>query len=163
MSTRWLDSTACILADQESKPVSRPCGFPSTLHPYLSFGSHTEITLQDVPNREYTLRLFVENVEREVQRTDNNVWTPAQRQYVPHFSQYVHSLADMHIYSGVSLTSQIRAEVRMKSGRWFWAKYREAGEVIDLQELFREYWSSNKQVFIVLGQSLSPTGPRRSD
>ena len=44
------------------------------------FGHNTEITLQDVPNRAYTLRLFVENVEREVQRKDDHTWTPAQRQ-----------------------------------------------------------------------------------
>ena len=33
--------------------------------------------MQDVPNRAYTLRLFVENVEREVQTNDNHTWTPA--------------------------------------------------------------------------------------
>ena len=30
----------------------------------------------------YTLRLFVENVEKELQNKDNHTWTPAQRQYV---------------------------------------------------------------------------------
>ena len=56
------------------------------------FSKHTEITLQDVPNQEYTLRLFVENVERELQRKDDHIWTPVQRQYVPYFpSTYVHS------------------------------------------------------------------------
>ena len=45
-------------------------------------GHHTEITLQDVPNREYTLRLFVENEETELQKTGNRSWTPAERQYV---------------------------------------------------------------------------------
>ena len=67
------------------------------------------------------------------------------------------------MYRGVSPTSQIRAEVRMKSGHSIWAKYREAGEVIDLQGLFSDYWSSNKHEFTVLSQSLSPTGLRRSD
>ena len=47
------------------------------------FSKHTEITLHDVPNRDYTLRLFVENVERELQKKDDHTWTPAQRQYVP--------------------------------------------------------------------------------
>ena len=51
----------------------------------------------------------------------------------------------------------------MKSGHSIWAKYREASEVIHLHELFRDYWSSNNHEFIVLGQSLLPTGPRRSD
>ncbi len=41
--------------------------------------------MQDVPNRQYTLRLFVENVERELQKKDYHSWTPAQRQYVPYF------------------------------------------------------------------------------
>ena len=41
------------------------------------FGSHTEITLQDIPNQAYTLRLSVENVEREVERKNNHTWTPA--------------------------------------------------------------------------------------
>ena len=44
-------------------------------------GHHTEITLHDVPNQEYTLRLFVENEERELQETGNQSWTPAQRLY----------------------------------------------------------------------------------
>ena len=49
------------------------------------FGYHTEITLKDVPNRVYTLRLFVENVEREVQMRNNQTWTPERRLYVPYF------------------------------------------------------------------------------
>ena len=67
------------------------------------------------------------------------------------------------MYRGVSPTSQIRAEVRMKSGHSIWAKYREASEVIDLQGLFSDYWSSIKHEFAVLSQSLPPTGPFRSD
>ena len=45
----------------------------------------TEITLRDIPNREYTLRLFVENEELELQKTTNRSWTPAKRQYVLSF------------------------------------------------------------------------------
>ena len=67
------------------------------------------------------------------------------------------------MYRDVSPTSQIRAEVRMKAGHSIWAKYREASEVVDLVGLFNDYWSSNDHEFTVLGQSLSPTGPRRSD
>ena len=48
-------------------------------------GYRTEITLQDVPNQEYTLRLLVENEERELQQTGSRSWTPAQRQYAPCF------------------------------------------------------------------------------
>ena len=44
-------------------------------------GHHTEITLQDVPNREYPLSLFVENEKRELLKIGNRSWTPAQHQY----------------------------------------------------------------------------------
>ena len=47
---------------------------------------HTDITLQDVPNREYTLRLFGEGEEIEVQKTDNWSWTPAQHQCALYFT-----------------------------------------------------------------------------
>ena len=125
-------------------------------------GYHTEITLQDVPNRQYTLRLFVENVERELQMKDDHIWTPVQRQYVPYFP-HTHAYWSVCLYRDVSPTSQIRAEARMKSGHSIWAKYREASETIDLHGLFNDYWSSNDHEFTLLGQSLSSTGPRRSD
>ena len=71
----------------------------------------------------------------------------------------IHTLTHwwMRMYRDVSPTTQIRAEVRMKSGHSIWAKYREASEVIDLHGLFNEYWSSNDHEFTVLSQSLSPT------
>ena len=46
---------------------------------------HAEIILQGIPNWECTLRLFVENVERELQKEDNQTWTLTQRPYVPSF------------------------------------------------------------------------------
>ena len=69
----------------------------------------------------------------------------------------------MCVYRDVSPTSQIRAEVRMKSGHSVWTKYREAGETIDLDGLFSEYWGSNDREFTVLSQLLTPTSPHRSD
>jgi hypothetical protein len=51
----------------------------------------------------------------------------------------------------------------MKSGHLFWAKDREASEVIDLDGLFNDYWSSNNHEFTVLSQSLSPMSLRESD
>ena len=51
----------------------------------------------------------------------------------------------------------------MKSGRSIWTKYREAGEVIDLDGLFSDYWSSSNRELTVLSQSLSPTISHRSD
>ena len=135
----------------------------AALHVHTShFSKHTEITLQDTPNQEYTLRLFVENVERELQKKDDHIWTPAQRQYVPFFPNtyvrtYTHSLTGAR---DICPTSQIRTEVRMK--KW-WARHREASEVIELHGLFRNYWSSNDHEFTVLRQSILPTGLRRSD
>jgi hypothetical protein len=81
-----------MLAYHEAKPASRP------LRRYTSFyvltahiHQHTEITLQDIPNQEYTLRLFVENVERELQSQGSHTWTPVPRQYVPYFPNiYAH-------------------------------------------------------------------------
>ena len=75
-----------IVAHRKSKPLPRSCGGS------LQFGSihadlthPTEITLQDVPDREYTLRLFVENEEIKLQKTANRSWTPAKRQYAIYF------------------------------------------------------------------------------
>ena len=56
----------------------------------------------------------------------------------------------------VVVGSNLRAEVRMKSGHSVWAKYREASEVIDLHGLFIDYWGSNHHEFTVLSQLLSP-------
>ena len=67
------------------------------------------------------------------------------------------------MYRDVSPTSQIRAEVGMRSGHSFWAKYREAKEAIDLDGPFNDYWSSEDREFTALGQSLSPIDPRKSD
>ena len=69
----------------------------------------------------------------------------------------------MCVYRDVSPTSQIRAEVRMNSVHSVFAKYRDAGEVIELDGLFSDYWSSDNHEFIVLSQSLSPTSLHRPD
>ena len=84
----------CFESSSEFKPVTRPCVLRfTTIYIHTShFDKHTEITLQDVPNREYTLRLFVENVERELQKKDDYTWIPAQRQYDPFLPQYARRL-----------------------------------------------------------------------
>lgn len=41
----------------------------------------------------------------------------------------------------------------MKIGYLFWAKNREAKEVINLDRLFGDYWSSNDHELIVQSQS----------
>ena len=57
--------------------------FASILAHAADFGQHTDIILQDIPKRKYTLTLLVDNEERELQRKDNQIWTPAQRLCVP--------------------------------------------------------------------------------
>ena len=56
------------------------------LDPFAHFGGHTEITLQDVPKLEYSLRLSVGNEKAKLQTKDNRTWTLAQRPYVLCFS-----------------------------------------------------------------------------
>ena len=63
----------------------------------------------------------------------------------------------------VVVGSNLRAEVRMKSGHSFWAKHRETGELIALDGLFSDYWGSNDREFTVSSQSFSRTSPHRSD
>ena len=76
----------------ESKPPLGRCGVSLQFRfTPAHFGQHAEIRLQEGPNREYTVRLFVENMERVLEKKDNQTWTPAQRVYVL-FSHYVHSL-----------------------------------------------------------------------
>ncbi len=53
----------------------------------------------------------------------------------------------------VSPASEMRAQVQMKIGHSIWAKYPHKGDVIDLQELFNDYWSPNKHEFTVSSQS----------
>jgi hypothetical protein len=64
---------------------------------------------------------------------------------------------------GVYLTSEVRIEIQMRTGRLIWAKNRVASDVIDVQALFNDYWSSNKREFTVPSRSSSPTGPLVSD
>jgi hypothetical protein len=54
----------------------------------------------------------------------------------------------------------MRVEVQMKRGHSFWATYRETSDVIGLQGLFNDYWSSNNHEFIVLSESSSLTRAR---
>ena len=72
-------------------------------------------------------------------------------------------LTDGWNYVKVVVGSNLRAEVRMKSGHSFWAKNQEVKETIDLDGPFNKYWNSNDHEFTVLSQSLSLIGPRTSD
>ena len=111
---------------------------------------------------EHTLRLFVGNVERELQRKDNRTWTPAQRLYVPYFPT-TDTHRQLYVCSDVSPTSEIRVEFHIKRGHSIWTKYIQAGEEVDLQGLFNDYWASKKHKFTVPSQSCSLTSLLISD
>ena len=53
----------------------------------------------------------------------------------------------------------ICAEVRMKSGHSFWAKYPMVRKDIGLQRLFNDYWNPENHNLTVLGWLLSPIVP----
>ena len=53
---------------------------------------------------------------------------------------------------GLSPTSEVRAEIHL-SGKFLWGKDRQASEVIDLQSLFDDYWSSDEREFTVPSRS----------
>ena len=116
------------------------------------FVRHTEITLQGVPNAKYQLGLSVGDQEIELQRNGNRTWTPVQRPYV---------LCLLIIYAyrrfcacrDIFPTSEMRVDVQRIIGHLFFAKSRQTNEVIDLQELFNEYWSADKSQFTVPSQS----------
>ena len=82
---------------------------------------------------------------------------------IDHPSRQEKVLTDGWNCEKVVVGSNLRAKAQMKSGHSVWAKYREASDVIDLDGLFKDYWSSNNREFTVLSQSFSPTSPHRSD
>ena len=69
---------------------------------------------------------------------------------IDHPSRQEKVLTDGWNCEKVVVGSNLRAEVRMKSNHSVFAKYREAGEVIDLDGLFSDYWRSNNLEFTVL-------------
>ena len=98
------------------------------------------------------LRLFIENAELELQTHDNRTWTPVQRPYVPS-SLTTYPIQYLCICRGLSTTSEIRVVIQMRSGKFFSVKNRHVSRVIDLQELFFDYWGSNEHEFTVPRQS----------
>ncbi len=98
------------------------------------------------------LRLFIENAELELQTQDNRTWTPAERPYVPCFLTTFITYY-LCICRGLSAVSEMRVEIQMRSGKFLWVKNRQVSEVIDLQELFVDYWGSNEHEFTVPSQS----------
>jgi hypothetical protein len=69
----------------------------------------------------------------------------------------------MCVYRNISLTSEVRVEMRMRSGHLPWARKDQTTKEIDLQKLFNDYWTSKEHKFIVPGLSWSPASPLISD
>ena len=113
-------------------------------------GLHVEITLQDVPNLKYTLRLLMQNEEREIQRKTRQTWVPAQRLYVSSFlTEY--TTRSSREYRDISPTSHMRVEIEMRSSHLPFAKKEQAIKEINLQELFNHYWTSKAHDLPVRG------------
>ena len=91
-----------------------------------------------------------------MQTQDNRTWTPAQRPYVPCLPT-THTYRYMCMYGGLFPTSEVHTEVQMRSRNLMWAKTRLAGEAINLQAIFKDFWSSNKCEFTMPSQSSPPT------
>ena len=53
----------------------------------------------------------------------------------------------------------MRVEINMRTGHSFWAKNRQNSDVINIQELLKDYWGSKERVLTVLSQSRPLTGP----
>jgi len=140
-----------MLADDTSKPRPRQCGASLQFWAIpADFGQHADITLQDTLHRDYALRLYIGNHELGLQTQDNRTWTPAQRPYVPYFpTKHTHRWPYMR--RGISPTSEMRAEIEMRSGHSIWTKIRQPSEPIDLQALFNDYRNTIKHVYTVSG------------
>ena len=153
MST--LDTSQQMADHTPSLYLDRMQLFTSILIQNADLSHHSEITLQDVPKLKYTLRLLVDNEERELQRMDNRTWEPAQRLYVPCFFDRC-TYQNLCTCRDASPTSKMRIEIQLKSGPLQWGKKEQVSTEIDLKALFDEYWSAKAHEFPVRGQSESP-------
>ena len=139
--------------------LDRMWRFTSILADTADLRHHTGITLQVVPKTKYTLRLLVDNEEREINRTNNRTWEPAQPLYAPRFSD-IYTEQSLFICRDASPTSQIRVEIQVKSSLFSLGKKEQGGEEIDCQEIFKDYWNATAHEFPVQGRSESPISPR---
>ena len=89
---RWLDSAASTLADQKSKPVSRPCAAPPQLRPYpilrLTYRNHTARRSKSAVYAKVVYRKCGERVTEERLSHLDTSTTPVR----PLFPPYVYSM-----------------------------------------------------------------------
>ena len=53
----------------------------------------------------------------------------------------------------VSLISEMRVEIQMRTFPSFWAKVRQKSDLIDIKGLLEHYWGSAEHEFTIPGQS----------
>ena len=139
------------MTDDKPKPLSRRYAAFHSIWTYTAdFGQYTEIILQDVPKLKCTLRLSVDNEERELRRQDSQTWALAQHLYVSHLL-ITDTMSCSFLYRDISPTSQLRVDIRMNSVYLPCIKKARASQEITLQKLFNDYWSSKAHEFALLG------------
>ena len=80
----------------------------------------------------------------------------SRRAYRPPFAVRTidsEGLTDGWNYVKVVVGSNLCMEIHIKRRHAVWMKYRQAGEVVDLQGLFNSYWTSNKHKLTVPSES----------
>ena len=124
------------------------------------FAHHIDITLQNVPKREYTLRLLIGNQEIQVQQTADRFWTPIQPQYALS-SLTTYTRRRLCVSRDAPAISPMLVNVQMRVGHSFWATTRQNSNAIeiDIQGLLKKYWNSTEHEFKVPGQPRSHTSP----
>jgi len=65
----------------------------------------------------------------------------------------LYTLTEVPMCRDIFPTSEIRVEIQRITRNLFGAKSRQTNEVIDLQDLFDDYWSSDKHQFTLSSQS----------
>jgi hypothetical protein len=157
-----LDSAPRILAHHEAKPLSRPCG----ASPHFTSLLLISTNIQKLHSKMFQIGSIRSGCLWKIWRGNYTVKTATLgHQY--HTRMFLISpictLTRRCPCRDLSPISEMRAEIRMKCGPSFLPRYREASEVIDLQALFNDYWSSDNHKFTILSQSLSLTRPRIAD
>ena len=112
----------------------------ASIWPYITnLARNTDITLQYVPNREYTLRLFVEDEEIELRKIGKQSWTPSRV---------------LSVCRDISSIPTMRVELQMRTGHSVWAKTRQNSDAIDLRGLFSNHLSSTEREFMVSSDAI---------
>ena len=149
--SRRLDSAACILTDDESEHLPRPCSPYFNLHPFRSFlATYRNFTARLDESGVYAKAVCIkcgERIAEERQPDLDNSTTPICT-LVNHYGQSLIDACVLRYCSDIPGACR----VRMKSGHLFWAKYRLETEVVNLHGLSNDYCSPGKDGFTILSR-----------